>query len=282
MRKEDLQDSKLQKEIKELLSGIDRSSGSSDWLKEMFLKGDYDAMVNYEALVISANRQLEREGKEPLYVVYPYDGLSIADSPLGYVDHGDDKKQKAFKKVQEYLLSEETQAAIQQTGRRTGYGDVEEENKDVFCKEWGIDTKRILSPISMPSAEVLVEALNLYQGEFKKPSLNVYCLDFSGSMSGEGNQALMEAMAQLLIQCNAREHFLQATKGEVNIVLTFSDEILNIYTAEGSDEQSLEKLYENIASQPCSGGTDIYLAAQTALRLMEEKYVLTKYSPRYY
>lgn len=279
MTKEDLQDSKLQKEIKELLSGIDRSSGSSDWLKEMFLKGDYDAMVNYEALVISANRQLEQEGKEPLYVVYPYDGLSIADSPLGYVDHGDDKKQKAFKKVQEYLLSEETQAAIQQTGRRTGYGDVEEENKDVFCKEWGIDTKRILSPISMPSAEVLVEALNLYQGEFKKPSLNVYCLDFSGSMSGEGNQALMEAMAQLLIQCNAREHFLQATKGEVNIVLTFSDEILNIYTAEGSDEQSLEKLYENIASQPCSGGTDIYLAAQTALRLMEEKYDLTKYTP---
>ena len=67
---------------------VERSSGSSDWLKDLFLKEDYDAMVNYECLIIDANRQLESEGKEPLYIVYPYDGLSIADSPLGYVDHG--------------------------------------------------------------------------------------------------------------------------------------------------------------------------------------------------
>lgn len=279
MTKEDLQDAGLQKEITELLSGIDRSSGSSDWLKDMFLKGDYDAMVNYEALIISANQLLEQQGKETLYVVYPYDGLSIADSPLGYVDHGDDNKKNAFTKVQEYLLSKDTQAEIQRTGRRTGYSGVEEENKDVFCEEWGIDTQRILSPISMPSAEVLVDALNLYQAEFKKPSLNVYCLDFSGSMEGEGNEALMEAMEQLLIQSKARENFLQATKGEVNVVLTFSDKILNIYVAEGSDEQSLEKLYGNIAAQQCDGGTDIYLAAQTALHLMEENYDLSQYTP---
>ena len=61
--------------MQELLSGVDRSSGSSDWLKDMFLQGDYDAMVNYECLVIQANRELEERGEEPLYVVYPYDGL---------------------------------------------------------------------------------------------------------------------------------------------------------------------------------------------------------------
>lgn len=38
-------------------------------------------MVNYECLVIQANQELEAQGREPLYVVYPTDGLTIADSP---------------------------------------------------------------------------------------------------------------------------------------------------------------------------------------------------------
>ena len=69
-------------------------------------------MVNYECLIIQANKELEARGEEPLYAVYPYDGLSIADSPLGYVDKGDDKQEELFLKLQEYLLSEETQNEI--------------------------------------------------------------------------------------------------------------------------------------------------------------------------
>lgn len=64
---EDLEDETLKEEISSLLSGVNRSSGSSDWLKKMFLEGDFDAMVNYESLIIAANRQLEQEGKETLY-----------------------------------------------------------------------------------------------------------------------------------------------------------------------------------------------------------------------
>ena len=89
---EDLQSESLKNQMRDLLSGVDRSSGSSDWLKNMFLEGNYDAMVNYECLIIQANEELEARGEEPLYVVYPYDGLSLADSPLGCVDHNDDKK----------------------------------------------------------------------------------------------------------------------------------------------------------------------------------------------
>ncbi len=39
-----------------------------------------------------------------------------------------------------------------------------------YLKEWGINTDRILSPIKLPTADVIMEALNLYQGEFRKPS----------------------------------------------------------------------------------------------------------------
>ena len=111
-----------------LLSGVDRSSGSSDWLKDMFLEGGYDAMVNYECLIIQANEELESRGEETLYVVYPYDGLTLADSPLGYVDNGDDDKETAFLELQEYLLSENVQNEIQRTGRRTGYTGISDEN----------------------------------------------------------------------------------------------------------------------------------------------------------
>ena len=276
---QDLESESLKTDIRELLSGIDRSSGSSDWLKEMFLKGDFDAMVNYECLIISANRQLEQEGRETLYAVYPYDGLSIADSPLGYVDHGDDKKEEAFLKVQEYLLSQEAQDDIQRTGRRTGYEGVKEGNEDVFRKDWGIDAERILSPIPVPSAEVLLEALNLYQTEFRKPSLTVYCLDFSGSMKGKGNEQLVEAMGQILIQENAAKNFLLAGEDEVNIIIPFSDTAFDTWIAPDASADSLEGLYREIEEEISVGGTDIYQAARVGLELIAANYDLGRYTP---
>ena len=275
---EDLQSDTLKTQIRELLSGVDRSSGSSDWLKDMFLTGDYDAMVNYECLVIDANEQLTAKGEEPLYVVYPYDGLSIADSPLGYVDHDDGQKEEAFLAFQEEIMSADSQSAIEATGRRITASGVTEENKDVFNTDWGIDTERILSPIQMPEADVLMDALNIYQTEFKKPSLNIYCLDFSGSMTGEGEDQLKEAMSQILIQKNAEQNLLQASDGEVNIAVLFDDEIVDILQASDDSDTALEKLYNEIASAQPGGGTDIYKAAAEAYSLASG-YDLSQYTP---
>lgn len=275
----DLDEPNLKNDISSLLSGIDRSSGSSDWLKDMFLAGDFDAMVNYESLIIEANQQLVEEGREPLYVVYPYDGLSLADSPLGYVDHGEKKKQKAFQKVQEYLLSKEVQSEIEKTGRRTDIAGVSKENQDVFRAEWGIDTERILSPITMPSEQVLRKALNLYQTNFRKPSLNIYCLDYSGSMAGEGNQQLVEAMGQILLQENAKKNLLQASEGEVNLIITFNSEVIDVYQAESAGEADLKQLYDSFCAEQPDGGTDMYLALEKGLQLIEDSYDLSAYTP---
>lgn len=278
MTAEDLQGEQLRADITELLGGVERSSGSSDWLKDLFLKEDYDAMVNYECLIIDANRQLESEGKEPLYIVYPYDGLSIADSPLGYVDHGDSQKEEAFQAVQQYLLSKEAQSEIEATGRRISANGVSDENKEVFNEEWGVDTERILSPIQMPDADVLMEALNLYQTSFKKPSLNIYCLDFSGSMEGTGEAQLKDAMSQILLQENASRNFLQANAGEVNEVIFFDNTILDIERAADDSDEALAQLYQKVADFQIAGGTDIYNAAAQALA-EASSYDLEKYTP---
>lgn len=274
---EHLNDPTLKENIKQLLSGINRSSGSSGWLKEMFLEGGYDAMVNYECLVISANRELEAKGKETLHVVYPYDGLSIADSPLGYVNKGDKDKEAAFLKLQEYLLSEDTQDKIQQTGRRTGYTGISDKNKALFREDWGIQPDRVLSPIKMPAADVLFECLNLYQTEFKKPSLNVYCIDYSGSMRGEGNEQMIKAMEQIIIQENAKRNFLQASNEEINIIVPFSSEVFAVYGSEGAGSE-MEELYGIIEEIDPVGGTDIYSAAIEGLHQLSQ-FDLDKYSP---
>lgn len=275
---DDLSDPTLREQIKTLLSGVERSSGSSGWLEDMFLAGDFDAMVNYECLIIDANKQLTQTGREPLYAVYPYDGLSIADSPLGYLDHGSEKKEEAFLKVQEYLLSDEAQTAIEATGRRISLNGVSEQNKAVFNQNRGIDTTRILSPVTMPAADVLMNALNLWQSSFRKPSLTVYCLDFSGSMRGEGNEQLVDAMAQVLLQENAQANLLQAGSGDINIVVTFDSNVLNVYSCESADPDSLTLLYENVCEEQIGGGTDIYNAAMYALELLSDNYATDDYT----
>ena len=274
---EALADPGLAQSMTSLLSGVDRSSGSSDWLKDMFLEGDYDAMVNYECLIISANQELEARGEEPLYVVYPYDGLSIADSPLGYIDNGDSRKEEAFLSLQDYLLSDDVQNQIQKTGRRTGYEGVSQENADVFRSDWGIQPDRLLSPIRMPSSEVLFECLNLYQTQFRKPSLTVYCLDYSGSMSGEGENQLEEAMAQILIQDNAAQNFLQASSDEINILIPFDSNVRETYMASGNG-QEIELLYDDVVNEETGGGTNMYKAAETALEVLSQ-YDLSQYTP---
>lgn len=275
---DDLSDPALTEQIKALLSGVERSSGSSGWLEDMFLAGDYDAMVNYECLIIDADRKLTEAGKDPLYAVYPYDGLSIADSPLGYLDHGDSGKEEAFLKVQEYLMSDEAQNAIEATGRRISLNSVSEQNKPVFNADWGIDTDRILSPITMPAADVLLNALNLWQSSFRKPSLTVYCLDYSGSMSGEGNAQLVNAMSQVLLQENAERNLLQAGEGDVNIVVTFDSDVLNVYSCESAEPDKLSALYQSVCDEQIGGGTDIYTAAQYAIKIIHENYDASDYT----
>ena len=246
---DDLHRPELKEKIKELLTGVNRSSGSSDWLKDLFLRGNYEAMVNYESLIIETNQELIRRRQEPLYVVYPYDGIVLADSPLGYVNHNDSQKEQLFMELQNYLLSTKVQQEILKLGRRTGFGGMlGNVDPAVFNPDWGIDTKKVLSPIKLPSVEVIQEALNLYQTEFKKPSYTVFCLDFSGSMGENGGEAqLKQALELLLNQDKAKQYYLQGTPDDVYVIYPFNSEILATWQAKGNNNNDLLPLYQKVA-----------------------------------
>ena len=255
----DLAKPALGNEIRELLSGINRSAGSSGWLKDLFLKGDYDAMVNYEAMIIEANQELVKQGREPLYVVYPVDGLVLADSPIGFVNQGVPRREEFFRQLQDYLLQERVQREILMRGRRVGYLAVTATpDSAVFNPAWGIHIDRVLAPIKLPPADVMLDALTLYQTEFRKPSLTVYCLDFSGSMEGEGVRALKEAMELLLDREKARQFLLQGSRGDIVTVIPFNEAPLDVWTARVGDTAAVSRLRGEIASLSPNDGTDIY------------------------
>lgn len=277
---EDLRKPELKEQIRKLLSGINRSSGSSGWLKDLFLQGDYDAMVNYESVIIDTNKELVNSGRESLYVVYPIDGLVISDSPLGYVDSKDSKKAEIFSKLQTYLLSDSVQKEILDLGRRTGFGGIiDNAEPKIFNPDWGIDAKKVLSPIRMPSIDVIQDALNLYQTEFKKPSFTVFCLDYSGSMEGDGESKLKEAMGILLNQEDAKKYMLQSSDQDVTVVIPFSDSIMDTWQVKGNDEAQLDQLVNNIDNTSPGGGTDIYTPVINSLDILRDvdlsKYIVS-------
>ncbi|MBF0379053.1 MAG: substrate-binding domain-containing protein [Desulfamplus sp.] len=284
-----LADSKLQSDIKEIFGAMERGSGSSGWLNEMFISkyDNLNAMFNYESMVIALNKQLESQKKEPLYVIYPNDGLAIADSTIGFVNKTDNAanqqgsenkqnindKKAVFIKLKDYLLSEKAQDKILKTGFRTGLIGMnpEKADKSVYNPEWGIDLKRSISPIPWPSADVIKEALSLYQTTLRKPSYTVYLLDVSGSMQGEGMTQLKQAMTGLLDQNSAEKYLLQTAAQDVIVVLTFNHGVVKGWKVDSSKPNDMKLLMDTINQLQPNGGTNIYLPVMNALDILSKE-----------
>ncbi|PON19833.1 VWA domain-containing protein [Candidatus Entotheonella serta] len=271
--KSHLQDVAVQEQIKRFLGNVHRQTGSSGWLMELLLEHyeQFDAMVNYEALVIEANQQLVKRGQAPLYVIYPIDGLTIADSPLAYVDRGNADLETAFLKLQSALLEDDVQRQILARGRRVGRVGLSMEAADssVFNTDWGVDVKRVLSTINLPSGEVISEALNLFQTAFRKPSLTAYVLDFSGSMKGSGEQQVKAAMRTLLEPNIAAQYLLQASPRDISMMIVFNSAPSKPMTIKGNEPRQLRGLLKQIEARQPGGGTNMYEATKAALQSLQ-------------
>lgn len=270
LTEKDLKNEQLKTELTELYSGVTRSSGSDEFLEEMFLKGNYEAVITYETSIININKQLEAQGEEPLYIIYAKDGVSISDSPLAYIDNKNSTKAEEFTKLQSYILSNEGQAELVKTGRRVWYGGTNENaDKTVFNPEWGIDTTQYIVPVKYPSTDVVKQALGIYQTELRKPIHIVFCLDYSGSMYGEGNEELTKAMEYILNEEEAAKNLLQFSSKDKITIIPFNENIIGTYSTEnGVDTQ---KLMEQIKSTRVGGGTDIYLPAIEGLNILSQE-----------
>ena len=259
----------LRGEIKTLFTGLERSSGSEDFLEELFLNGDYEAVVAYESSIININKQLEAKGKETLYAIYPIDGVSISDAPFAYINNKHENKKEIFESIQKYILSEEGQKLLQNKGKRTWYGGINlNADKTVFNPEWGIDTTKYISPTKYPSAEVIKQALNLYQTELRKPVHVVFCLDYSGSMAGEGIQELRSAMEYILTEKAASDYIQFSYKDKIDII-PFASKVKAVWNTTNGSETDI--LLANINNERATGSTALYPAAIKALEILKDE-----------
>ena len=267
-----LQDNGLQQDLIDFFKGVERVSGDEDYLTEMFLNGNYNAMINYESSLISLNQQLEHDGKEPLYLIYPKDGVAINDMPFAYInnDSTDTLTKESFDKIQSYLRSDEVISKLEELGYRSWYGGVKENtDKSIFNPNWGIDTTKYLKDMKYPSKKVITEALNLYIEKFRKLTHVVFCLDVSGSMSGSGINELKEAMSYILDYETASLDNLQFSDNDKITIITFNSGTEDVYdTKFGSDTKSVIKIINGLRT---GGGTNIYDPSIKALEILSKE-----------
>jgi Ca-activated chloride channel family protein len=266
--------------VKVLLGGVERSSGSSGWLADLYTdsagKGIfYDAMWNYEAVLKETNDKLVAMGAEPLYAIYPADGVAVADSPIGFVDHGRGAEVETFfNDLVAYLRSAPVQQRIADTGRRIPLSNVTAKADP----SWNFDPTRLVTAIRMPEPPVILQALDLYQGVLRKPSLTALCLDFSGSMAGKGEQQLQQAVQFLFDSERTGKVIAQWTPADRIMVLPFDSYVRETFEATG-DPLEQKGLVGEVAQQYAGGGTDMYACADRALEWIKQTPNLSSYLP---
>ena len=265
-----LNDSRLENELKTLFSGVERTSGTDDFLKQMFINSnDYDAVIATESSLIEINKELESSGRETLYLIYPIDGVAINDSPFAYIDNNQDKLDN-FNKLQSFVLSKESQEKLEKLGKRTWYGGVKENaDPNSFKKSWGIDTTKYLIPLKYPGKDVIDDALALYIDSLRKPSVTAFCLDFSGSMYNSGDEELKDAMEYILDYDSAKKDKLQFSKHDKIFVIPFNSDLYDpLYTNNGRETYNMIASIRDLSP---TGGTNLYGCAIKALNLLGDE-----------
>ena len=276
-----LDDTQARGKVSSMLKGVSRSSGSSGWLKDLYLTAEkagqpYDAMWNYEATLKETNDALRQDGGELLYAVYPAEGSAYADAPLGYVEHGQDKQSKTFfDALQTYLLSPVSQSRIAAEGRRTAPGRAATPAKAEA--DWNFDPTRTVASVAMPEPAVISRALTLYQEVLRRPSLTALCLDFSGSMLGNGDDQLKQAMRTLFNPAEASKSLIQWSPADHIIIIPFDSAPRDVFEGDGSPA-SQTRLLAAVEQEEANGGTDMYACAERAFATMQP-YLAKGYLP---
>ena len=271
---EDLQMDSMQDNLKTIFSAVSGSASDAGKLRDRFVEDQIsdnpqlNGFILPESMAISANLSLEEAGKTPMRIFYLEDAVGVQDFPLGWISGISEEKQNQFAQLVDYLRSDEVQAKIQSEGYfRTGILGMEVPNPDssVFNPDWGIITDKNFVPATLPKDDVIKAALNLYQIAIKKPSETAYCLDYSPSMYGSGEEQRNAAMQLLLDQSSASTYLLQTGPADVTYVLPFSNRVLDTALVDGNDPEQLLALYDWLLGSFAGSGTNIYGCAIEAL-----------------
>lgn len=178
---------KVTPKLKEFFAGQKLTSGSSGWLAQAYTRrGDVDALINYESVLLSLNR----DHHTGLTVIRPRDGVVTADYPLTALTSASQDARDSVRALAGYLRSTKAQRTLtERTFRRPVVTSVRPAAPLSAAKR-----RELPFPGTRSVADGLLAA---YENELRRPSRTVYVLDTSGSMEGDRLDRLKSALTQL-------------------------------------------------------------------------------------
>lgn len=268
------------KKMETLYKAMKASGSNADRVREVMLKdhvsdkSQFNAAFLPEAMAIALNTQLIQAGKPPMRVFYVQGAVALQTYTAGYIDGIAQGQIDQYHELTNCLRSPEIQDKIRQQGFRATYVGITMPDADekVFNPAWGVNTKTEFSLVLLPKEAVIAKALEMYQTALRPPSFTVYCLDYSGSMGGEGITQLRAAMKLLLTESDAAKELLQASPGDMTYALPFESNFRfdpDKFVA-GNDPVKLADLYDVLKNQNPNGGTNIYGCAKRAIELVQK------------
>ncbi|MFE2284203.1 substrate-binding domain-containing protein [Streptomyces sp. NPDC059443] len=254
---------KAQPKLKEFFTGQKLTSGSSGWLATAYEKrGDVDALVNYESVLLSMNR----DAKTNLTVIRPLDGVVTAHYPLTLLTSAPAGARESGRALTEYLSGAEAQKAItEKTFRRPVAAGV------APAAGLNADKRRELPfPGTRSVADGLLAS---YENELRRPSRTVYVLDTSGSM-GDDNRIgrLKDALTDLTGTGTSGTGQRFRDREEVTL-LPFGDKVKKVLThvvEPGNPGPALDAIRGDVKSLKPDGGTAIYSSLEAAYQHLGE------------
>ena len=195
-----LDDPEVQDKVSRILGSVDRSAGSSGFLKDYFVDPAHpenydqiDGMFNYESLIIEANQTLTAQNQRPgapqrnCSTPLRRSGTRLRRLTPGL--HRSRRRHEASGLSDPVGLFPEpgTQEYLRQHGRRIGFlSDTKSVDTAVFNPELGDRYLPTGEDLRYPDASVINQALNLYTLQLRRPTLTVLVADISGSMGDAG------------------------------------------------------------------------------------------------
>ncbi|MFB7257155.1 substrate-binding and vWA domain-containing protein [Streptomyces nojiriensis] len=246
--------------LKEFFAGQKLTSGSSGWLVTAYGKrGDVDALVNYESVLLSMNRDAKDAGA-PLTVVRPRDGVVTAHYPLTLLTSAPAGARDAGRALTEYLRGPQAQKAItEQTFRRPVAAGV--------APAAGLDAEKRRELPFPGSRSVADGLLASYENELRRPSRTVYVLDTSGSMSEEDRIGRLKSALTDLTGSGSSGTGQRFRDREEVTLLPFGSKVkkVNTHVVEpGNPGPALDAIRRDVKSLEPDGGTAVYGSLEAA------------------
>lgn len=201
------------------------TAGTSDALVDRFvgLQDRVDGLIGYESALLSLNASGRL--REPLEIVYPRDGIVVADHPMLLLDPA---KRTAYDRVVDWLKGRRAQREImERTLRRPLDPEVP---RDPRLRE------PIGNALYFPDRKDVIDRLLADYDAREQPAHVLFVLDFSGSMRGARMAALRSAFAGLGgADDSADGKFVRFRRGERITVIRFGGRILGerTFTVDG-------------------------------------------------